>query len=88
MSESGLTRSADRYNHMSDPQMEPAPGFAGFKLDPKVRRGIAAAGFRAHVVGYDPNKSSKEMQALGIEAYENLHAMLAQTLCTETTTEG
>ena len=38
---------------------------------------MAGAGFRAHVVGYDPNKTSKEMQALGIEAYENLHAMLA-----------
>ncbi len=37
---------------------------------------MAGAGFRAHVVGYDPNKSSKEMQALGIEPYDNLHAML------------
>jgi D-3-phosphoglycerate dehydrogenase len=38
---------------------------------------MAGAGFRARVVGYDPNKSSKEMQTLGIEAYDNLHAMLA-----------
>jgi len=28
-------------------------------------------------VGYDPNRSQREMQALGIEAYDNLHAMLA-----------
>ena len=38
---------------------------------------MAGAGFRARVVGYDPNKSYREMQALGIEAYDNLHAMLA-----------
>jgi len=38
---------------------------------------MASAGFRARVVGYDPNKSSDEMQALGIEPYANLHAMLA-----------
>jgi D-3-phosphoglycerate dehydrogenase len=38
---------------------------------------MAGAGFRARVVGYDPNKTSAEMQALGIEAYDNLHAMLA-----------
>jgi ATP-dependent RNA helicase RhlE len=30
---------------MSNTQTEPAPGFAGFNLDHKVRRGIAAAGF-------------------------------------------
>jgi ATP-dependent RNA helicase RhlE len=30
---------------MLNPRTEPAPGFAGFKLDLKVRRGIAAAGF-------------------------------------------
>ena len=30
---------------MSNPRTEPAPGFAGFKLDHRVRRGIAAAGF-------------------------------------------
>ena len=38
---------------------------------------MAGAGFRARVVGYDPNKSSTEMQALGIEAYDNLQAMLS-----------
>jgi D-3-phosphoglycerate dehydrogenase len=38
---------------------------------------MAGAGFRAHVVGYDPNKSFREMQTLGIEPYDNLHAMLA-----------
>jgi D-3-phosphoglycerate dehydrogenase len=38
---------------------------------------MAGADFRARVVGYNPNKSSREMQALGIEAYDNLHAMLA-----------
>jgi D-3-phosphoglycerate dehydrogenase len=38
---------------------------------------MAGAGFRARVVGYDPNKSYREMQALGIEAYDNLHDMLA-----------
>jgi len=38
---------------------------------------MAGAGFRARVVGYDPHKSHREMQALGIEAYDNLHAMLA-----------
>ncbi len=30
---------------MSNPRTEPATGFAGFKLGPLVRRGIAAAGF-------------------------------------------
>ncbi len=30
---------------MSNSPTEPAPGFAGFKLDPRVLRGIAAAGF-------------------------------------------
>ncbi|MCP4630769.1 MAG: C-terminal binding protein [bacterium] len=38
---------------------------------------MAGAGFRARVVGYDPNKSSMEMQALGIEACDDLHGMLA-----------
>jgi len=38
---------------------------------------MAGAGFRARVVGYDPNKNSKEMQPLGIELYDDLHAMLA-----------
>ena len=38
---------------------------------------MAGAGFRARVVGYDPNKNFTEMQSLGIEAYDNLHAMLA-----------
>ena len=38
---------------------------------------MAGAGFRARVGGYNPNKSSREMQALGIEAYDNLHAMLS-----------
>ena len=37
---------------------------------------MAGAGFRAHVVGYDPNKSSKKMQGRGIQSYDNLHAML------------
>ncbi len=30
---------------MSNSQTEPAAGFAGFKLDPMVHRGITAAGF-------------------------------------------
>ncbi len=38
---------------------------------------MAGAGFRARVVGYDPHKSVAEMQALGIEAYNDLQAMLA-----------
>ena len=38
---------------------------------------MAGAGFRARVVGYDPNKSSMELQALGIEACDDLHTMLA-----------
>jgi len=38
---------------------------------------MAGAGFRARVVGYNPNKNFREMQALGIESYDNLHAMLA-----------
>jgi len=38
---------------------------------------MAGAGFRARVVGYDPNKRSEEMQALGIEPFDNLHDMLA-----------
>jgi len=38
---------------------------------------MVGAGFRAQVVGYDPNKNSMEMQALGIEAFDNLHTMLS-----------
>ena len=38
---------------------------------------MAGAGFRARVVGYDPHKRSDDMLVLGIEPYENLHAMLA-----------
>jgi len=38
---------------------------------------MAGAGFRARVVGYDPNKNSREMKALGIEAFDDLHTMLA-----------
>ena len=38
---------------------------------------MAGAGFRAQVVGFDPNRPSQEMQKLGIEPYGSLHAMLA-----------
>ena len=38
---------------------------------------MAGAGFRARVVGYDPNKRASDMQAHGIELYDNLHDMLA-----------
>jgi D-3-phosphoglycerate dehydrogenase len=37
---------------------------------------MAGKGFRARVVGYDPNKSAMDMQEHGIESYDNLHAML------------
>lgn len=46
------------------------------KIGASVAR-MAGAGFRARVVGYDPNKRAGEMQALGIASYDNLHAMLA-----------
>lgn len=38
---------------------------------------IAGAGFRARVVGYDPGKSADELRAMGVEPYDDLHAMLA-----------
>ena len=38
---------------------------------------MAGAGFRARVVGYDPHKSSEDLQALGIEPFDGLHDMLA-----------
>ena len=38
---------------------------------------MAGAGFRARVVGYDPDKRATELRALGIEAFDDLHAMLA-----------
>jgi D-3-phosphoglycerate dehydrogenase len=38
---------------------------------------MAGAGFRARVVGYDPHKRPEEMQAIGIEPFDDLHAMLA-----------
>jgi D-3-phosphoglycerate dehydrogenase len=38
---------------------------------------IAGAGFRARVVGYDPGKSPGELRLLGVEPYDDLHAMLA-----------
>ena len=37
---------------------------------------MAGNGFRARVVGYDPNKSAMDMQEHGIDSYDNLHAML------------
>lgn len=39
---------------------------------------IAGAGFRARVVGYDPGKTPEGLRSLGIEPYDNLHAMLAE----------
>ena len=38
---------------------------------------MAGAGFRARVVGYDPYRDPKEMQAMGIEPFDDLHDMLA-----------
>ena len=38
---------------------------------------IAGAGFRARVVGYDPGKSPAEMRSIGVEPFDDLHAMLA-----------
>jgi D-3-phosphoglycerate dehydrogenase len=38
---------------------------------------IAGAGFRARVVGYDPGKTADELRSLGVEPYDDLHAMLA-----------
>lgn len=39
---------------------------------------MAGAGFRARVVGYDPHKSPEEMNAAGIEPYDDLHAVLTE----------
>ncbi|MGD9636604.1 MAG: 2-hydroxyacid dehydrogenase [Pirellulales bacterium] len=38
---------------------------------------IAGAGFRARVVGFDPNRSADELRSLGIEPFDDLLAMLA-----------
>lgn len=38
---------------------------------------MAGAGFRARVLGYDPHKSPDELRSLGVEPYDDLHAMLA-----------
>lgn len=38
---------------------------------------MAGAGFRARVIGYDPGKSPAEMRSIGIEPFDNLHALLA-----------
>lgn len=38
---------------------------------------MAGPGFQARVIAYDPYRSEGEMAALGIEKYQNLHAMLA-----------
>jgi len=38
---------------------------------------IAGAGFRARVIGYDPGKSPAEMRSIGVEPFDDLHAMLA-----------
>lgn len=37
---------------------------------------IAGAGFRARVVGYDPRLRPEEMQSMGVEPFDDLHAML------------
>lgn len=39
---------------------------------------MAGAGFRAHVLGYDPNVSAVTMKAYGIEKIDDLNTMLAQ----------
>jgi D-3-phosphoglycerate dehydrogenase len=39
---------------------------------------MAGAGFRAQILGYDPNVSATTMQAHGIEKVNDLHEMLAQ----------
>ena len=39
---------------------------------------MAGAGFRARILGFDPNVSSETMKAYGIEKAENLNAMLRQ----------
>ena len=38
---------------------------------------MAGAGFRARVIGYDPGKSPAELRSIGIEPFDNLHALLA-----------
>jgi len=39
---------------------------------------MAGAGFRAHILGYDPNVSAETMKAYGIEKIDDLNTMLAQ----------
>ena len=39
---------------------------------------MVGAGFRARVIGYDPNKSRDEMAIKGIEKYDNLTEMLGE----------
>ncbi len=39
---------------------------------------IAGAGFRARVIGYDPNVSTDEMRSAGIEKFDDLKTMLAE----------
>jgi len=39
---------------------------------------MAGAGFRAHILGYDPNVSAETMEAHGIEKIDDLNTMLTQ----------
>ncbi len=40
---------------------------------------MAGAGFRAHVIGYDPGLSKADMAASGVEKYEDLQLLLSQS---------
>ncbi len=48
------------------------------KIGSKMAR-MAGAGFRARVIGYDPYKNREEMVAAGIEKYDDLIEMLAES---------
>jgi D-3-phosphoglycerate dehydrogenase len=68
----------------------PTSAWAGFDIAGKtvglvgvghIGRSMArmvGAGFRARVVGYDPNVPGCEMEAAGVEKYDDLRAMLAE----------
>ena len=57
---------------------EKTVGLVGVGRIGKSMARMAGAGFRAQVLGYDPNVSAEEMKAAGVEKVDDLCAMLGQ----------
>ncbi len=55
---------------------EKTVGLVGVGRIGKSMARMAGAGFRARVIGYDPNVSVDDMKAAGVEKYDDLSAML------------